>query len=316
MAAPQGVLYLRKNQLPIRGVFLQLMCMVNRLEFGAPMTKLNRRVFLKRSGAIAVASVAALSGFNWIINDYDNLEVVEKTIRIEGLGNGLDGFKIVQLSDFHFIPLTRPYLIKKAISLTNQLKPDLVVLTGDFIWHELEAIYDLAPLLTGINARLGTQAILGNHDHWLNAKVISTELKKVGIDVLFNEVRTISMGGDSLQVIGVDDGWSGKPDLMGSLGAMDNKIPGILLWHEPDLADQVPQDGRVALQLSGHSHGGQVRLPGKGALILPYLGTKYDCGLYRFERMYLYTNRGIGIISVPFRFNCRPEITSFILSST
>jgi hypothetical protein len=103
---------------------------------------------------------------------------------------------------------------------------------------------------------------------------------------------------------------------MRSLGEVDGKTPGILLWHEPDLADQVPQDGRVALQLSGHTHGGQVRLPGKGALILPYLGIKYDCGLYRFERMYLYTNRGIGIISIPFRFNCRPEITSIILSGT
>jgi predicted MPP superfamily phosphohydrolase len=157
-------------------------------------------------------------------------------------------------------------------------------------------------------------AVLGNHDHWLNAEVIASELKKAGIDVLLNETRTISSGGNSFQVIGVDDGWSGKPDLMHSLGELNGNIPGILLWHEPDLADQVPQDGRVALQLSGHTHGGQVRLPGKGALILPYLGTKYDCGLYRFEQMHLYTNRGIGIISIPFRFNCRPEITSIILS--
>jgi predicted MPP superfamily phosphohydrolase len=280
------------------------------------MTRINRREFLKRSGAITVTSLAAVAGFNNILNDYDDLEVVEKNIPIKALGNGLDGFKIIQLSDFHFLPLTRPYLVKKAISLTNQLKPDLVVLTGDFIWHELDAIYELTPLLTDLNPRFGMLAVLGNHDHWLNAEVITSELKKAGIDVLLNETRTISSGGNSFQVIGVDDGWSGKPDLMHSLGELNGDIPGILLWHEPDLADQVPQDGRVALQLSGHTHGGQVRLPGKGALILPYLGTKYDCGLYRFEQMHLYTNRGIGIISIPFRFNCRPEITSIILSGT
>jgi predicted MPP superfamily phosphohydrolase len=280
------------------------------------MTRLNRREFFKRSGAMAITSVAAFASFNNTLNEYDDLEVVEKQIQIKTLGNGLEGFKIVQLSDFHFLPLTRPYLVKKAISLTNHLKPDLVVLTGDFIWHELDAIYDLTPLLTDLNPRFGILAVLGNHDHWLNAEVIASELKKAGIDVLFNETRTISSGGNSFQVIGVDDGWSGKPDLMHSLGELNGNVPGILLWHEPDLADQVPQDGRVALQLSGHTHGGQVRLPGKGALILPYLGIKYDCGLYRFERMYLYTNRGIGIISVPVRFNCRPEITSIILSST
>ena len=280
------------------------------------MTKFTRRVFLKRSGAIAVSSAAAIAGFNSVINDYDALEVVEKHIPIKDLGNGFEGFKIVQLSDFHFLPLTRPYLVKKAINLTNQLKPDLVVLTGDYIWHELDAIYELTALLAGLSPRFGIHAILGNHDHWLNGLVISSELKKIGIDVLINETRLITLGRDCLQVIGIDDGWSGKPDLMRSLGNVNGNIPGILLWHEPDLADQVPQDGRVAIQLSGHTHGGQVRIPGKGALILPYLGIKYDCGLYRFKSMYLYTNRGIGIISVPFRFNCRPEITSIILSGT
>ena len=95
------------------------------------------------------------------------LKLWKSTYQLKALGNGLEGFKIVQLSDFHFLPLTRPYLVKKAISLTNQLRPDLVVLTGDFIWHELDAIYDLTPLLAGLNPRFGIHAVLGNHDHWL-----------------------------------------------------------------------------------------------------------------------------------------------------
>jgi predicted MPP superfamily phosphohydrolase len=89
----------------------------------------------------------------------------------------------------------------------------------------------------------------------------------------------------------------------------------VLLLHEPDLADFVSRDGRVSLQLSGHTHGGQVRLPGIGAFILPYLGRKYDYGLYRVNQMWLYTNGGIGTISIPVRYNCPPEITEIILTS-
>jgi predicted MPP superfamily phosphohydrolase len=113
----------------------------------------------------------------------------------------------------------------------------------------------------------------------------------------------------------LDDGWSGNPDLEATLDGAPSDVPVVLLCHEPDLADQYSLDGRVSLQLSGHTHGGQIRLPGVGALILPYLGRKYDLGLYKVNHMLLYTNRGIGVISEPVRYNCPPEITQFILQS-
>jgi len=106
------------------------------------------------------------------------------------------------------------------------------------------------------------------------------------------------------------------PDLKTALNEHRGDTPVILLAHEPDLADEFAGDGRVSLQLSGHSHGGQVRVPGLGALVLPYLGQKYDQGLNRVNDMWVYTNRGLGVIPSPVRLNCRPEITEFTLVST
>ncbi len=121
------------------------------------------------------------------------------------------------------------------------------------------------------------------------------------------------MGG--IYLAGLDDLWSGQADLTAALAQAPANVPTILLVHEPDFADTVAKDGRVSLQLSGHSHGGQVRLPGIGAPILPYLGRKYDQGLYNVNNMWLYTNRGIGLGRIPLRINCPPEITEFTLTS-
>ena len=112
---------------------------------------------------------------------------------------------------------------------------------------------------------------------------------------------------------GLDDGWSGQPDLNLALQNLSPGIPTILLMHEPDFADIFSKDKRVSLQLSGHTHGGQVRIPGLGAIVLPDYGKKYEQGLYRVKDMWLYTNRGIGVIWPAVRFNCRPEITEITL---
>jgi hypothetical protein len=140
--------------------------------------------------------------------------------------------------------------------------------------------------------------------------------------LLRNNGRTIVVGQATIYLAGLDDGWSGRPDLN---AALEQGSPGaltILLAHEPDLAEEVALDGRVSLQLSGHSHGGQVRLPGIGAPVLPYLGIKYDQGLYRIpsqsradDGLWLYTNRGLGVIAPPIRVNCPPEITEITLIS-
>lgn len=131
--------------------------------------------------------------------------------------------------------------------------------------------------------------------------------------VLVNQGVNITAGGESLYLAGLDDGWSGKPDLKTALEKAPADAPVILLLHEPDLADEVSKDPRISLQLAGHSHGGQIRFPYIGAPILPYLAWKYDMGLYRVKDMWLYTNRGIGVTNEPIRYNCAPEITQFTL---
>lgn len=249
-----------------------------------------------------------------LVNDESQHPVVDRVIvPIRGLHPDLQGFTLLLMTDFHLYPLTQPGLVEKAVSIANSLNPDLVALTGDYVWRRLDAIDELAPILAGLDAKHGVFSTLGNHDYWLDAAVITQRMEKAGLPVLINQGVAIRQGRGTLYLGGLDDGWSGHPDLELTLNDAPQGAPVVLMCHEPDLADHISLDGRVTLQLSGHTHGGQIRLPGFGAFILPYLGRKYDLGLYRVNHMLLYTNRGIGVISEPVRYNCPPEITQFVL---
>lgn len=276
---------------------------------------MNRRDFLKIAG-LAVGGGLVTATSYLAINDESQNPVIDRVpISINNLHPALEGFTVLQITDLHLYPLTQPALIKKTVIMANELKPDLVVLTGDYVWQDLEAIHELAPILSGLNARYGVFSTLGNHDYWLDADVITAAMESAGLPVLINQGHSIQHGNGSIYLAGLDDGWSGNPDLNATLDGAASNEPIVLLCHEPDLADQYALDGRIDLQLSGHSHGGQIRLPGIGALILPYLGRKYDLGLYKVNDMQLYTNRGLGVISEPVRFNCPPEISQFVLNA-
>ncbi len=197
--------------------------------------------------------------------------------------------------------------------MANALKPDLIVLLGDYVWRDVETIFDLAPVLAGLDARHGVFAATGNHDYWTDIDVISLGLEEAGLPLLINQGVPISVGEKGLYLAGLDDGWSGEPDLQTTMRDLMPGTTTVLLAHEPDLADKYALDERIALQLSGHSHGGQIRRRGVGALILPYLAWKYDMGLYKVNEMWLYTNRGLGVTNEPVRYNCSPEITEIIL---
>lgn len=275
---------------------------------------MNRREFLK-IGGLALGGGLLTATSHLAINDEAQNPVVDRVpVRIKNLHPALENFTMLQMSDLHLYPMTQPSLIKKSVDLANSLHPDLVVLTGDYVWQDLEAIHELAPLLAGLDAKQGVFSTLGNHDYWLDAGVITEAMEKAGLPVLVNQGISIQQGRGSFFLAGLDDGWSGRPDLNATLERMKNGEPVVLLCHEPDLADRYTHDGRVSLQLSGHTHGGQIRVPGLGAMILPYLGRKYDLGLYKVGDMLLYTNRGIGVISEPVRYNCPPEITQFVFS--
>lgn len=263
---------------------------------------------------------AAAAGYGFLIEP--RRIVIERIdVRLRRLPPEFDGFRIAQLSDIHYGPYMSSDFIRRAVVETNQLQPQLVVLTGDFVSHPLgkpagmegaRYIEPCAEAMQGLRADYGRYAILGNHDHWNHPATVRNHLDLVKFPVLLNNAVTLEKDNARLWLAGVDDVMSGKPDLEKALRRVPAGEPVIMLAHEPDFADHVAQQP-VDLQLSGHSHGGQVRLPWMGAPILPLLGRKYPMGLYRIGNMQLYTNRGLGVINPPVRFNCPPEITLITL---
>jgi hypothetical protein len=255
----------------------------------------------------------AIAGGLSLVDESQDPVIETISIPIRGLHPALDGFSIVQLTDIHLRPFTRPNLVRRSIAMANQLQPDLIVLTGDYVWRSHEAVYEVALLLAGLNARYGVYSVMGNHDYWLDIRALQSAFDASRLPVLRNEGLAIGVGKAVLYLAGMDDGWSGLPDLKLALDHAPTGAPVILLLHEPDLADETCQDARVSLQLSGHTHGGQVNAPGKSPIFHPYLGKKYPYGLYKVKDSWLYTNRGLGVISVPLRINCPPEITQLTL---
>ena len=278
---------------------------------------MNRRTFLHRLGLIAGASVlAGAAGVSYAFEMEPNQLVLERvTVPLAGLPQAFDGLRIAQLSDLHAGPTPHAH-IARAAEMAAATEADVLVLTGDFVSGWAGHAATLVPLLAGLRAPLGVYAILGNHDHWTDAGVVSEHLQTAGVRLLRNEAVPLARARQTLWLAGVDDVWERRANLPQTLADVPPGAPVVLLAHEPDYADEVAdQKGSAALllQLSGHSHGGQVRIPGLGAPILPYLAEKYPSGAYRVGDMWLYTNRGVGTIQPRVRLNCRPEVTLLTL---
>ena len=268
---------------------------------------------------MAATSAFALYGFS----ESYRPQVNRIEIPLKRLPEAFDGFTIAQLSDFHY-EVFSAVPIRKAVGLVNSLRPDLIVLTGDFVTvgafesrshsrvHAWTAAVPCAEILSRLEAPVGRFAILGNHDADSNPRMVRDVIQSHGVPLLKNQSVAIERGPARIWLAGVDDALRGTPDL----GATIEKIPPqeviILLAHEPDFADEAALTP-VDLQLSGHSHGGQIWIPGIGAPWLPPLGRIYPRGLYQIENLTLYTNVGIGTIHVPIRINCIPEVALITL---
>ena len=211
--------------------------------------------------------------------------------------------------------------LQEVMDLITEEKPDVLLITGDFlIGHQFDEtspqlLQDLITVLSPLSQRIPTFAVLGNHDYWTNAEAVRNMFSTCGIRDLTNTVFTLTRANVHLHICGVDDIWEGVPNLELIASQLTYNSVSILLAHEPDFADKSARTGSFDLQVSGHSHGGQVVLPFLGPPILPYLGRKYPSGLYKIGEMYQYTNRGVGMAGLPVRWNCRPEITIFELVS-
>ena len=275
--------------------------------------EIDRQDFLRICGIAAAGGLIALGGRLYQLNETRKPVVDKVTIPIRGLHPALEGFTIVQLTDIHLWPYTQTGLVRQAVAMANSLQPDLILLTGDYVWRIRDAAAELAPILAGLDARYGIYSVMGNHDYWLDIRAVQDAFDASHLRVLYNEGIPLGVGKAVLYLAGMDDGWSGRPDLNASLQEAPSGAPVVLLLHEPDLIDETSRDPRVSLQLSGHTHGGQVLIRGKAPFFTPYLGKKYHQGLFKVRDAWLYTNRGLGVISVPLRINCPPEVTHLTL---
>ena len=240
-------------------------------------------------------------------------------------------FRIVHLSDLHVARPRDKARLLEAMALAVRQRPDLIAITGDFVTHHPHEIAaDLVEILRAARAPDGVVSVLGNHDHWTDATFVRRVLRDAGVAELGNDVHTLRRGGDALHIAGLDDVWEKQHDLDRVLDRLPTPRRGapfvatspapttsatVLLVHEPDFADTAAATGRFDLQLSGHSHGGQVSLPLLGPPLLPYLARRYPRGPYRIggadgaPALVQYTNPGLGSVFPRVRFNCRPEVT-------
>ncbi|MGO9340005.1 MAG: metallophosphoesterase [Terracidiphilus sp.] len=285
---------------------------------------ITRRRFLK-AGIYGAAGLALYSGEiarHWI-------QVTHHDMPLAGLSPVFDGMKIVQLSDIHMDEYTESFFLRRVVDRINQLQPDAVFLTGDYVStgpfgkkYAVRAAWVCAGILKDLKCRQ-LYAILGNHDIGVGADEVMEALTTNGITVLRNTCLPIERAGSRFWLAGTDDPVMGNPDLELAVPRWIRNVPNepiVLMVHAPDYANFLlddPASKAVHLMLSGHTHGGQIRLPVIGPLYLPGWGRRYVEGWFHlggwWNHLSLYVNRGIGTVGVPFRLNCPPEITLFTL---
>ena len=286
--------------------------------------KLTRRDFLKllRTGAIDLG-LLAIGGAAWgFLIEPDRVSVETVPVKLSRLTPAFFGMRIAQISDIHMGGWMNTERLQHVIELITKQKPDILLLTGDFLLgHEFNSgtetnLQELIDVLSPLTRSIPSFGILGNHDYWTDANAVREMLKNCGITELRNSVFSLSRGSEVLHLCGVDDIWEGAARLDEVTRQLTDDSAAILLAHEPDFADVSASTNRFDLQVSGHSHGGQIVIPLIGPPVLPHLGRKYPAGLYQVGNMYQYTNRGVGMARLPVRLNCPPEITIFNLAGT
>jgi len=284
-----------------------------------PQSRISRRTFLKIS-LITTAGVAVsgISSFAYARDiEPDLIEIKHVNLTLPRLSPAFNGYTIAQISDIHMGTGMTQERLERIVEMINQQQPDSIAVTGDFVTHgDITPFVDaLTEPLSKLTPKDAGVAVLGNHDHWTRPDLIQQVIRDSGMIELTNDIFTIQRGGESLHFGGVDSYWEHLDRVDDVVAKLPADGAAILLAHEPDFADISAPTGRFDLQISGHSHGGQIILPFFGPPVVPRLGRKYPVGQYQVGDMIQYTNRGVGTILPAVRFNCRPEITVFTLQS-
>lgn len=280
-----------------------------------PAPSMTRRQAVEGLGGLAVLGAGA-SVIGWgAVRGRHAFVTEEVVVRIKGLPKVLDGYVIGQVSDIHVGNFVQERELAEGLDRLREVKADLIVVTGDLVDFDPSYIPMMVRAFAALTARDGVKTILGNHDYYTGAQKVTAALEAAGIDSLVNAGRLIRGGdGGGFALLGVDDATGGRaggpgPNLARALSMVPDDVPRILLSHQPMTVDYWA--GKVALQLSGHTHGGQFN-PGfrPADLFMRYVAGRYECG-----GTTLYVNRGFGVVGPPVRLGAPPEVTKIVLVS-
>ena len=235
------------------------------------------------------------------------LAVERHAVALKRLPRELDGLRVVHLSDIHHSPFTGREQVERAVEVANSLQPDIIALTGDYISHEREYIQPCAEMLGRLRARKGVYAVLGNHDNWVDAELITDLFQLAGIRVLNNEGMRFEDKGASFWLAGVNDTMVGLEDLPLALAGSSEDELKLLLAHNPIILRRAARAG-VDLVLSGHTHGGQVTWRSERSAS-GRVRRRILRGLGRRGNTQIYVTRGLGTVVLPVRYGCPPEVS-------
>lgn len=276
-----------------------------------------RRRFI-RNGLIGLTAIPAF-GFESIKLSKGDFNLFYQTIGIKNLPAEFQGFRIGMISDVHSCVFMNKEDMDSYVASMNDLKTDLVVVTGDFVNSQTEEVFPFAEAFSNLKAPYGVYGCLGNHDYFADVERVAKEVNGCGVSLLRNDALKIQKGNSFFNLIGVDDigrGVDPNKYLDTAVSSVHNNQPKILLCHKPYYF-QNARDRNIDLTLSGHTHGGQIvfGVIDNVPISLAALFSKYIAGLYTLQSSQMYVNRGIGTVGLPFRVNCPPELTVITLTN-
>jgi hypothetical protein len=245
-------------------------------------------------------------------NDVYDIEITRHEMIIDDLPEAFDGYRIAFLTDTHVAPFMRRGFYREIVAQVDRFDPDAVLLGGDFITWRRHIPLMAELLLSDLHARDGIFAVLGNHDYWAGAEDVIKAMSTRGVQFVINRSVMLGRGGDKLPLIGIDEIYRGDPDIDAAFANIPPSAPCIALSHHPDVIDLLG-GRRVDLLLCGHTHGGQIRFPFFGAVVVPSRHeAEFASGFHRVGNVLMYVSRGIGAVP-PLRILCRPEVATFVL---
>jgi predicted MPP superfamily phosphohydrolase len=272
---------------------------------------MDRRKFLRWAASAAVGTPAAAIGYGLFEASW--FRVARLNVPVPNLAEAFAGTTVALVTDLHHGRYTSLHYIRTVVAVTNSLKPDVILLGGDYAHEHRRYLPPCFEVLAELKAPLGVYGVLGNHDHWYSASLARSSMRKANIVEVTNTGYWLMLRGSRLRIAGVDDLWEGVQNLDAALEDASPRDASILLSHNPDYVETLT-DRRVGLVLSGHTHGGQVVLPG---LYAPYIpsryGRKYLHGLVKTDHTQVYVSRGLATVGPPVRIGARPEISLLTL---